>query len=680
MASIIELIKNIRNARLGKDVRESIASAIEQTYEDATEKGSSNMEVAQARGTFSNLNKRLNNSDSVKANKLEVSASIETERDLRETADSNLQNQINGLASGSPAGVYATVTALTEADPDHSRIYVVSATGHWYYYTNNQWTDGGVYQAVEISTKSIDNVNLKKDYLSSNIIGNLFNKNFVTKGYFIDDYGNAVANANYFYSDFIEIDNTLTYYLLNILNSQCFVCYYDNSLDFISREVFAAVDGQLTIPNNTVYLKISSLITKLDNIYLSTNPIAEYTNQLYKPLGELTEIPIKSCNFINKLPNLIDKNDVIKGKYISYVNGSEYINEGYFATDFIKIKPNTEYELTQSKNAFQLAFYNIEKNYISGNYQEDENAGTMISPEKAQYVRVSALLSYLDTISFKENISSNYNSIEYGYIIPNLKLNEKNLISNVIYIGANEKYTTFKAGIEKATETFDTTVIVRPGTYNLYNEFGGDEFFNNYNDNSPVGIILKNRVKVYFENGAKILFNYTGNNPTVTARFSPLNSGQYGYELYNATVECSNCRYCLHDERYADMSKYKSYIKNSKFTITMSGANPYSHYCIGIGLGHDGDIVVENNYCNTTLLIHNNASQTDTSALSNVIVKDNYFKNGHIRLQHCGASELKTQMLVSNNSIASNIIVEQNQEAYVRDNIEVYQWNNTIHN
>lgn len=38
MASITELINNIRNAIFGKDVRKSIADAIEQTYKDASEK------------------------------------------------------------------------------------------------------------------------------------------------------------------------------------------------------------------------------------------------------------------------------------------------------------------------------------------------------------------------------------------------------------------------------------------------------------------------------------------------------------------------------------------------------------------------------------------------------------------------------------------------------------------
>lgn len=38
MSNITELINNIRNAIFGKDVRESIAGAIEQIYKDASEK------------------------------------------------------------------------------------------------------------------------------------------------------------------------------------------------------------------------------------------------------------------------------------------------------------------------------------------------------------------------------------------------------------------------------------------------------------------------------------------------------------------------------------------------------------------------------------------------------------------------------------------------------------------
>ena len=52
------------------------------------------------------------------------------------------------IAKGSPRGTYATVEALTLADPSHDFTYLVVATGSWYYWdaTEEEWTLGGVYQ------------------------------------------------------------------------------------------------------------------------------------------------------------------------------------------------------------------------------------------------------------------------------------------------------------------------------------------------------------------------------------------------------------------------------------------------------------------------------------------------------------------------------------------------------
>lgn len=92
---------------------------------------------------------KLNNN--VDTNTTNISSEIAT----RANAITNLQSQVSSLASGGPAGVYATVAALTTADPDHNKTYIVSADGHWYYY-NNGWQDGGTYQAVEINKHSLD--------------------------------------------------------------------------------------------------------------------------------------------------------------------------------------------------------------------------------------------------------------------------------------------------------------------------------------------------------------------------------------------------------------------------------------------------------------------------------------------------------------------------------------------
>ena len=62
----------------------------------------------------------------------------------------NLENQIKGVASGSPL-VATSVSGMT----DTNRIYVNTTNGHWYYYDGSAWTDGGTYQSTGIDSNSI---------------------------------------------------------------------------------------------------------------------------------------------------------------------------------------------------------------------------------------------------------------------------------------------------------------------------------------------------------------------------------------------------------------------------------------------------------------------------------------------------------------------------------------------
>lgn len=94
MANITELVNKIRNTILGKDVRESIAASIEQCYEDAAKGENANMEVIDARGTFSTLRKRLDDSDN---NINGLNGSLNQISSNANTKINNLQNQINSL-------------------------------------------------------------------------------------------------------------------------------------------------------------------------------------------------------------------------------------------------------------------------------------------------------------------------------------------------------------------------------------------------------------------------------------------------------------------------------------------------------------------------------------------------------------------------------------------------------
>lgn len=124
---ITELTEWLRTKAKGSDVREVIAQLFERTWVEAIKEGNTNLEVAKARGVFKNLESRLNNFDA----------------------------EIQNLASGSPKGVYANLSALQTAKPNgDSGIYVTTDNGHWYYY-NNGWKDGGAYQSDGIADKSV---------------------------------------------------------------------------------------------------------------------------------------------------------------------------------------------------------------------------------------------------------------------------------------------------------------------------------------------------------------------------------------------------------------------------------------------------------------------------------------------------------------------------------------------
>lgn len=60
---ISELVEFILSKMDGKDVRAALAFGLKKAYEDAAESGNANMEVAQARGFFNNLNARLQDAD-----------------------------------------------------------------------------------------------------------------------------------------------------------------------------------------------------------------------------------------------------------------------------------------------------------------------------------------------------------------------------------------------------------------------------------------------------------------------------------------------------------------------------------------------------------------------------------------------------------------------------------------
>lgn len=166
--NIAVLVDGIRKKTRGADVRESIAKALEVTYETASKDGNANMEVTKARGAFEVLSDRfqsIDNSLNNKANSDEVF------------------KKIQNIVDGSPKGTYPNLSALQSAKPNGEQgVFVTSDNGHWYYW-DNQWRDGGVYQGKTVPEKSIGKVHFDF-YSNDSKSANLFVEDNVVKGGF----------------------------------------------------------------------------------------------------------------------------------------------------------------------------------------------------------------------------------------------------------------------------------------------------------------------------------------------------------------------------------------------------------------------------------------------------------------------------------------------------------------
>ena len=252
---------------------------------------------------------------------------------------------------------------------------------------------------------------------------------------------------------------------------------------------------------------------------------------------------------------------------------------------------------------------------------------------------------------------------------------------NVYIVGPGEAYTTLKEGVETAVQSQDSVVIVKQGTYDLYEEFGGDDFFSTYDASTTKGLVLKNGVKVIFASHSKVTFNNSNNYEQVSAQFSPFNTGPGGCTVENLTLDCTNCRYGIHDERGGSTDTYVNKFINCN--IKQSGG--YQR-CIGGGLGKSGEIVIENCVFNCvgraddadSVSYHNNNSATDSASRSNMVVKNNFFVTGTFRLSWCGVSTLITDCICTGNKLKSNPIHRAERVQDVIENTNLMAWNNTI--
>lgn len=423
--------------------------------------------------------------------------------DLSPIIDTRLDNQdtkIENIVSGSPKGVYASLSALQSALPSgDTGIYVCLDNGHWYYWNGSAWTDGGVYQAVEIGENSIDLTKINDTELKPNFILN----NYITND------KQVMPSTSWKYTIII---------LPKIKKIKKLSCLFACLGDSVASSFFEDKNGkylkrisnngsgyvEVDVPSNAYKLYLSNRIADTSGIIGVANPILniiEYANY---------EIKDNSIDYIKTDFLQTEKNKyncyslgIEEGVYYSYLNGSKETDSNYISSDFTLVKEKTKYIVTSI--TAHITFWNNDKKFIGGFLANSTNGYIFTTPNDCRYVRSSFGYNerYQYMIVEGETLGSNekYKLVLNDKIVTKKENNvsgfrfpyihDQRVVTNKIKEERTASYITIDLG-EKPTELsckfiFDNNVINvsnKSGTMALITNPNGDFTINNITSSS----------------------------------------------------------------------------------------------------------------------------------------------------------------------------------------------------
>ena len=264
-----------------------------------------------------------------------------------------LDDKISSVASGSPAKVYSTVQDLENDNPDHTKIYLVSSDGKWYFWDNDSWVSGGVYQSTGFADNSIDSnsiISVDYDKVHARKI-NITNNDVVVWG----NAGTKIVNPD----GSITLNKTTTEsggFQINIPTSLC-KANTDLTIEF---DIVSFGGKKITIFKNYQNLQPQPLrqgiighnkftIKKENNTGTGAN--VQEVLIIYETADALTINNIKVYSG-EQIENFEDENlKYILDNYLSKQNYSKYVD--FFAYELTK--PNDSYHAWKDPTTFLVS-------------------------------------------------------------------------------------------------------------------------------------------------------------------------------------------------------------------------------------------------------------------------------------------------------------------------------------
>lgn len=632
-----------------------------------------------------------------------------------------------GQIIATPTKVFASLSALQSAYPNGADGVMVTAdNGHKYFWSNNQWTDGGVYQ----SSQALDALESPGAYLGPNqtTLQNADNAKGNTVYRLVFAYGatsGIVANTPFgdtwkstntmllitignnaigATQHFIDARNMNAWsrtraetewsdwtvklgasYQFNYHPMQTYVGAASNEVDAIIdlNEIknagvytFNATYGSTNIPANTPYGSTWGIQAPATLIQIGRGGAG--TSQVFQELSSnpRTWIRYKASNWNGW--RLTTSPTSLPGITHDYYNATtlpdlnEISRNGIYpiviAGGSADIPANTPWE-TWPDNHTQFLFQ-------IGN-------GTSLTSWQILY--------NVETGSRWERQLTTASGTKSWGAWKNKTKTDPDTGKVTIQVGADKAYTSVKGAVEFAMQSPKKYRIeIFPGEYDLIAEFGQTYFDQmSVSGGEQQGLRVGGGLEIYAYPGAKIKANYTGTNSVVESHFSPFNhSIQGGITFEGLDIEASRVRYIFHDE-LVDKRNSKTIIKNCRFVLDNLSSSTWKHpQTIGGGLGYDADIIIENSFFSgkgqsdsyaDVVSYHNHGKNNSESRIT---ISNSYFtspnQSATVRLGYYGPSQQKTKVMLSGNSWSKEPVKRAETGSSEVDNFEIISFNNEL--
>lgn len=409
-----------------------------------------------------------------------------------------------------------------------------------------------------------------------------------------------------------------------------------------------------------------------------------------------SEVRINNTQFFKTI-NMLDLSEGVDEKTV--LNTQNPVpNDNYFVSKKLRnFKVGKTYIAKNFNNtaAVWQMFVTAWKN--DGTFINVQNVGTVsgfvktfIVPSQADYIKISSANINKESIMIVEGTAEPHAYVPYtaAEATSYISLPQEGFV-HVYHVekDGSGDFNKLIDAIEYAEKWMDSVVYIGDGTWDLLSELGSE--YVESASNSKRGIYLKNRIHLIGSSRSLITAHYNGSNQQTKTWLAPFNSGEYGFTLENITLESSNLRYSVHDERDTSAEPYTNKYINCNFKTDNS--NGGLRQCIGGGLGRDGHIFIRGCIFNSVTADHNSAvSYHNTwyrggTGKSFIDIQNSVVKGtGTFRFSWFGDSTEMTQVLCANNSIGSQIqFVQETTDtsfgvAVDIVNMELFAWNNEV--